>query len=208
MSKTGGLSELLLLASERKLQKDYQGALALYHEATEEVGDNAGVFVAIALCHYMITAIPGETHRKDHEKEAVYWMKRAIDLAPNHAHWHYLLGEIYQIVGSDDKSALQEYRQAIELNPYDAQVLFNSAGLHGPPEDPVSLEEAIGWVERAVQLAPRNADYHFRLGELYHEAGRFAEAQKLWLEILLWTSGLSHEYVARVRKALAPEENL
>ena len=205
MSKSRGLSKLLLLAGERKLQKDYQGALTLYHEAIEQFGENANVFVAIALCHYLTTATPGEVYRKDHEKEAVCWMRKAINLAPNYGHWHYLLGEMYQILGSDDENALREYRQAIELNPYDALVLFNLASLHGPPENLVSLEEAIGWVERAVQLAPRNPDYHFRLGELYHEAGRFAEARELWQEILLWTSNLSPEYVYRVRRALDSE---
>lgn len=202
MSKGRGLVELLLLAGERKLQKDYQGALALYREAIERFGENANIFVAIALCHYLMSAVPSETHRKEHGKEAVHWMKSAIALAPNHGHWHYLLGEMYQILESDDENALREYRRAIDLNPYDALVLFNSASLHGPPENLVSLEEATGWVERAVQLAPRNPHYHFRLGKLYHEAGRLAEARELWLEILLWTSDLSAEYVHRVRKAL------
>jgi len=202
MSKDRELAKLLLRAGERKLQKDYQGALTLYHEAIGQFGDNANVFVAIALCHYLITADPGEVYSKGHEKEAVYWMKRAIELAPNCGHWHYLLGEIYHVMWSDDENAVQEHRQAIALNPYDALVLFNSAGFHGPPENLVSLEEAIGWVERAVQLSPRNPDYHFRLGKLYQEAGRLAEARELWLEILLWTSDLSPEYVHRVRRAL------
>jgi len=70
------------------------------------------------------------------------------------------------------------------------------------PEQVVTLEEAINWLERAVQLEPDNPNYHARLGEFYREAGRPLDAMREWIRALLCPRPLDPGYVQMVEEAI------
>lgn len=207
MSHHKELLKLLIQAYEHQQQKDNREALVLYHKAVERFGANPHLFVAIALCHYRLTVDSRESE-PDHGREAISWMSQAVTMEPNRGAWHYLLGEMYQIIMNDYEHAAQEFRRAIELNPHNAQELFNAASLYEYPEKVVTLEEVIGWLEHATEVAPQDPHCRFRLGEFYHRAGRSSEAEEEWIVALSWCSQTPYYqgFIGTIREAIETDE--
>jgi tetratricopeptide (TPR) repeat protein len=196
------LASLLVRANELRRQKDYRAALALYLEALERFGENADLLAMIAGCHFSLALHdPHETGQN--YRESVAWMEKAIALAPNDARLHANLADYHQLGTLDYEQAAREYRRAMELNPSDVRAIIGTAALYGVPEEVVTLEEAISWLERATQLEPDKPDYRARLGQFYHEAGRVLDAEREWLKALLCPQPLDPGYVQMIEAALA-----
>jgi len=161
---------------------NHRAALAAYLEILELSGESAHLCAVIADCHFMM-AVGHEA--AEHFHEAVNWMERAVALAPGEGRLHAHLGQYYSTAVLDYGRSASEYREAIRLSPYDHSALVGSASLYGVPEGVVSLDEATGWMEMAVQLEPDEAWYHDRLAELYREAGRVTDSKREGLRALL-----------------------
>ena len=58
-------------------------------------------------------------------KEAIEAFKQAIRIKPDFAEAHFNLGAIYLIILNDTSSALEEYKILKDLNPEQANILFN-----------------------------------------------------------------------------------
>jgi tetratricopeptide (TPR) repeat protein len=175
---------LLCMANELRVRQDYQGALTLYLEYIERFGESADLFALIANCHFGLAAgNPNETGRSF--EDAVLYMEKAVLLAPDIAQFRIGLAQHYSLGLVDYEKALQEYREAIELDPNNTRALIGAASLDGVPEEVVELDEAVAWLEQAIHLQPDEPSYHYRLGQLYDEAGCPFDAQQEWIKALL-----------------------
>jgi cytochrome c-type biogenesis protein CcmH/NrfG len=81
---------------------------------------------------------------------AVTWAKKAINLAPANSQFHDILGEVQSLGTLEYQEAAQAYRRSIELDPNNLLALVGGAALFGVPEDVVTLDEEIKWLEKAV----------------------------------------------------------
>lgn len=66
-------------------------------------------------------------------------------------------------------SAIASLRAVAETDPTDAEAAFYLGRAHFALE---RWDEAVEWLEKAVELAPRQAAYHHRLGQAYGEKTR------------------------------------
>jgi len=175
--------DLLIQANALRHKDDYHAAVALYREAVEQYGETAELCGMIAQCYLWLVESTYGSAQDD--SDFIDWVKKAIASMPNNSRLHVELGEYYSLVKLDYEQAMQEYRAALELNPSDVKALIGIASLYGVPENVVTLNEAIQFLERATHLESHDPNYLFRLGELYYEAGRSADAEQAWLSSLL-----------------------
>lgn len=172
----------LSTANQSRQEWEYRQAVDSYKAAILRFGESAYLIRALANCYFQIGLYEGDWTAY---QLAIDWIKKAINLEPNNDQLHTELGKFYSIGTLEYQEAAQEYRIAIELNPYNLSALLSGVALYGVPEKVVTLEEAIVWFERVVQLEPAHPTHHFRLGKLYHEAGKNQKAETEWLRALL-----------------------
>ncbi len=175
---------LLAGANELRSRKDYEGAITLYTRCIKLFGDSADLLGVVAECYFALAFSPTDQTGRSF-REAILWMEKAVELAPTDARLHAHLAQYYQLGVPDPEKAAPEYRKAIELDPDLTGALVGAASLYGVPEEVVALDEAIGWLERVVQLDPDDPNHHYRLGKLYREAGHSSDAEKEWVKALL-----------------------
>ena len=77
------------------------------------------------------------------------------------------------------KQARAAIEQQLRANPNDAHLYWLSARIHRAFGD---IQEAVALAQKAVQLAPGNADYHLTLAELQ---GRIAEQSSMVKQLIL-----------------------
>ncbi|CAB1063370.1 hypothetical protein D1BOALGB6SA_8153 [Olavius sp. associated proteobacterium Delta 1] len=108
----------------------------------------------------------------DAEKARTY-LERAADLEPESGAVYRYLGDCHA-AGNMPQEAITDYRKAIRLNPQDAAsmsalgCLFEAQG-----ENP---EITLMFCRESVGLAPDNALFRYRLGQLYSNQNRLDEA--------------------------------
>ncbi|GIX05763.1 MAG: hypothetical protein KatS3mg115_0166 [Candidatus Poribacteria bacterium] len=143
------------------------------------------------------------------EAEQVY--KQAQQLEPNNPEWVFRLATVYDDLGM--LKALKLYEEAAQLSPNDARIYyrwgrflmnFGTAGqgvikLYGS-------DDAIPYLEKAVQLDPKLAGAHYALGIAYMRLGdlekgyqHLAEADRLGFMALEGVVYLAPLYVERGR---------
>jgi len=197
-SKT--LIRLLAKANQLRHQEDYQAAIAVYLEAVNRFGESAELLSTIANCYFALDL--GNPPGAD-ENLAVAWMEKAVALVPDSGPYRANLAQFYALGVLDYETAAQQYRIAIELAPTLTMALAGAASLYGVPENVVSLEEAIGWLERVAQLDPSDPNCHFRLGQLYFEAGRLTEGKTEWLRALTCPQPIRPYHAQTIESILA-----
>ena len=199
------LFRLLCQANELRYKKEYRAAVALYLEAIEKIGRHADLSCVIAACYFAVAASnPNETGESF--DKAILWMERAIVLEPDNPYLHVSLAQYYCLGTLEYEKAAQEYCQALSMNPNELEALVGAAALYGVPEKAVTLDEAIGWLERATQLAPGNPNYYLRLGDLYWEAERVSQAESTWLKALLCSEPLESG-TTRIAEAMSQSDD-
>ena len=114
--------------------------------------------------------------------------RRAIELKPNDAEAHRLLGTLCgQIIPANilagmkyGRCAMDEVKRAIELNPKSSNAwLSRGVGNYYLPEAfGGGVKLAIGDFEKAIQLDAKSAEAHLWLGIALRKAQRFPEARK------------------------------
>jgi tetratricopeptide (TPR) repeat protein len=119
-------------------------------------------------CAVSMPALGQEALQRGDPALAVTCFQYAVLFDPTNARLHTQLGAAYQARGDRDR-ALAAFGHAIHLDPKFALAralrgqLLEASG--GP------LRQAIGDYERAIELAPDNAQYHFALGRCSLAAG-------------------------------------
>ncbi len=173
----------LIRANELRHKQKYRAALEIYLNAFEQAKENTDLCVMTAYC-YLAFALSSESSDEDVRK-ALAWIEEAIATRPDEVRLYCILGQFRFLVAIDYAQAAQAYRKAIELSPDNIEALAGAASLYFIPAGVVTLDEAINWFERIVQLEPDNPISHFDLGQLYYAAGQRPGAEREWFKSLL-----------------------
>jgi len=190
-SESEKLVSLLHQANEMRNRGEYEAALLLYFDVLHKFGESADLLAMIASCYYHLSKY----------YEAVFFIEKAIKLAPDDACLYAALGEYHALGTLEVEWAAEAFRKAIELNPNSAEVLADAATLLWDlPERVITIDEGINWLERATQLSPNNPEYHFRLGVLYWEVGRVVDAEREWVKALLCSRPLEPINAKTIKK--------
>jgi protein O-mannosyl-transferase len=114
------------------------------------------------------------------EKQLHYWQTdetlfaHAVAVTKDNEIAHLNLGVVYEKQGRADE-AMNEYRQALKINPRRAHAHNNIADLLAASGH---LNEALAEYQIALQLNPAALPAHLNLGSLLVELGRFDEAKE------------------------------
>jgi tetratricopeptide (TPR) repeat protein len=79
-----------------------------------EIGEKPDLLAALSFCHFQLAGLELKYERY---KEAISFIKRAIDLAPNNGELHSALADYYELGTNEYGDAARECRKAIELCP-------------------------------------------------------------------------------------------
>ena len=109
----------------------------------------------------------------------------------------YFLGNSYMAMG-DLKEAETYYRRSIELNPGKAPYYTSLAGLLRKQSDK-NIEEAIGFLEKALVLDPADVPSHLQLGLCYEEKKDLEKAAALLERVTRLSPALLPAHVALAR---------
>ena len=116
----------------------------------------------------------GKALRKlGYPEEARLELEEALRFRPDRADIHYEHAQVLRALGKVE-SALNSYQRAASLGPPSSEVILEIALERARGKDPAQAAAAL---EQALEaLDQRKADTHYRLAEMYLEAGRFKEA--------------------------------
>ncbi len=157
----------LLQAADTFRNRNYQTASDLLREELNDREPDAQLLWWLALAQFALSIVV-PTANDEAGLEAIMFIKRAIQVRPDVARYHYFLGNMYEhVVCPDYVNAASAYRKALELEPCFYPALVALAGLYGVPEDVISLEEATGFCEKALSIAPTRS--------LWNDLVRFCE---------------------------------
>jgi hypothetical protein len=84
-------------------------------------------------------------------KPELHKLEYAVRLSPGNADYRHRLGSYLAFFGSDPQGAIEEYRAAVALNPYDSGTWFDLAGAYQVVGDIAGQRSAI---DRALQAEP------------------------------------------------------
>jgi tetratricopeptide (TPR) repeat protein len=157
-----------ILAQNLASKDDFQGAISQYRRAIELDPHLPGLHYELA--QMILANSTEEAARNEAEQE----LQRELALNPASAESEYMLGVIAWL-RSKPQESLEHSLEALKFRPdfVDAQIAAGKAlrSLHRPAE-------AVGHLETAVRLDPRNEVAHYRLAEEYREVGRTEDAAR------------------------------
>lgn len=104
--------------------------------------------------------------------EAVFYLKKAVQLYPNFFDAYFNLGLAYKNINEFDK-ALDTYEKALKLKPNDSSVYFNIANIYESKKN--DTFKAIEYYEKAYEYNTdeKDSDIHYFLGICYLKAKNF-----------------------------------
>lgn len=105
--------------------------------------------------------------------QAVSLAERLVAKSPSDDRYHFMLGALYDEAG-DRPAALEQMREAIEMNPENAAAL-NYLG-YSLAESGKQLDEAERLVKRALAVDPNDGFYIDSLGWVFYQSGRYRQA--------------------------------
>ncbi len=108
-----------------------------------------------------------------HPAQAAVPLQQALLLKPDFEQAHYDLGNLYYARG-DFTDAVGQYQIALQLNPRDAQALYNLGSVLMML--PGRLPEALTRYEQALQLIPDSAEIRGNYAQALMRSGRTADA--------------------------------
>ncbi|MFH1038217.1 MAG: tetratricopeptide repeat protein [PVC group bacterium] len=114
------------------------------------------------------------------EEESVKTLLLAAGANPDYAPAAYELGKIYVFQRKYDV-ALDAFRRALELTPYDHVIYDHLAGFHASQGQ---WKEAEEYARKAVYLNPDFAIGYDHLGVIYANRGRGEDARRCWRKAL------------------------
>ncbi len=142
---------LCFLLTQNRAQ-DFQTDLTLWEDTALKSPGKALVHNNLA------TAYLGKKRFEDAERS----LRTTLQLSPNHSQARINLGVLYAQQGNLEQ-ALDEFMSLINRGSADPVVLYNAGLALKNMNQP---EQALPFLEKAVERAPSNADYHFTLGQV------------------------------------------
>src|SRR5579875_3715708 len=100
--------------------------------------------------------------RKGLMRSAAQAYRKAVEYAPDNAHYRFRLSECYASIGLTEE-AIGELERARDLKPEESYYHFSLGNLYVRAG---RIEEAIASLQKATHFAPRDAYYNVRLGVL------------------------------------------
>ena len=107
-------------------------------------------------------------------KEAIVFLKKAIELNPELSEAYYNLGISYERLGKH-KDAIKVLKKTIELTPDDPNAYYALGYAYFQKK---KYKEAIDALEHTISLQPNNAFAFKKLGSSYLKAGKKDKAQE------------------------------
>jgi tetratricopeptide (TPR) repeat protein len=218
-------SKLFLARSMVEL-KDPKGALKILEQLQREDPDDVEVLYTLGSLYsslaeitmariqtvdpnsYLIEVLLGQYAQvKGVYRDAAEHFRRAIEKSPNTAELYYRYAHALW-AGGETEAALQQYRRALEIDPYDYRSGWEAARilLTDNPEEALKLvnqalkvkadvpealsirgrallsvhkpQEAIDDLNKAAALDPEDLTTHFQLARAYRQVGRTQDAER------------------------------
>lgn len=165
---------------DRWTKEDYEKAIGNYEQALQIDPSYARAWTGLSEVHSR-QADSGHVLLDEGYRKARKEAEKALELDPNLAEAHARMGWIKRIYDWDWTGADAAYRQALELEPANADVVQGAAYLAGTLG---RFDEAIALDRRAIELDPLKVQTHSNLGYHAYYAGRWEEAKqrsgRLW----------------------------
>lgn len=125
--------------------------------------------------HYELgQAILAESHLDASLAEAQHEFEASLRLNPMNARCECQLAEV-ELLRSHPSEASRHFAQAMRIDPDAACAM---AGVAAQLIDEGQEQQALGYMQAAVQRDPENAQFHFRLAALYRRLGMKEDAAK------------------------------
>ena len=150
---------------------DNQRAVELFQRAMELDPDYA---LARAYRGFADLVISGyDATPKDILEKSRIMVQEAVDMEPDDARCHWLLGVVYFCFGNVAAEE-QQYLQALALNPYDANVLATYGATRAQFGQ---IEEGIAHIREAMRINPYHPEWYWiTLGSVLYKARRYNDA--------------------------------
>jgi tetratricopeptide (TPR) repeat protein len=123
--------------------------------------------------HFELAEMLNSSSVAANQEEAESEYKKALKVNPLDVQSESRLGDIAAKKG-DLKEAYERYAHAVELQPDNAEANIGFAKVLMSMDQP---EKAQQHLEHAIQIDPTSAVAHFRLGTIYRQEGRTADAK-------------------------------
>jgi Flp pilus assembly protein TadD len=157
------VAEALAQGYEKIKSGNYNDAKAIYqHVLTREPG-NPDALSHLGICA-AVTGAPAV---------GLKLMQQAVQILPNAPTYHNNLGELLRMLGRFAE-AEAEFRTSLRLNPRDAGIV-STLGLTVAQQG--KTDEGLRLAREAVAMSPDAAPPHYRLGLIYAQLKRPAEAR-------------------------------
>ncbi|ACB73875.1 hypothetical protein [Opitutus terrae] len=165
-----------------------RSALAYAQRSTALAPERAVNVLSVAIAAGKLARVSGPRRRIDYARMAHTWATRALQLDPDYALAHHVLGQWH-----------------CEVATLNAPTRWLARMMGGLP--PASLSEAIAHLRRAVELAPDRPAHHAALGFALLAAGERDAARASLEQALALPSRDAHDTIeqARARQALQPQ---
>ncbi len=167
----GEIPETSDLYAESQLQLAYLAQRAGDIEGAVDHADQAlrARPESSAIIEFMISL----ERERDQLPRAVTLAERLVETSPTNDRYHFMLGALYDESG-DRAAALDQMREAIDLNPENASAL-NYLG-YSLAEAGEQLAEAENLVQRALAIDPNDGFYIDSLGWVFYQRGKYQQA--------------------------------
>lgn len=170
------------------LSKQYSAALDFLRSVRDRFGKVPDYRYKLGLAYYGVPNYPA----------AIDQFEALVRDYPNLDRAHYFLGHSYSATG-DLKNAEIQYRRALALNPQDASN-YAALGHVLRRDNDLRTDEAIGYLEKAMQLDPFDILSKEDLALCYEKKGRYPEAERLMDGVIRNQPGSvsAHRMLARI----------
>lgn len=156
-----------VIAHELTKQGDIAGAIKNYREALKIDPGTPGL-------HFELAELLTSSSEPGHTEAAEAEYKAALAINPFDEKSECRLGDIASS-RDDPRQAREYYSQALRLRPDDSDAALGLARTLLSMNQP---EKAVPILEHAVALDPTNTVAHYRLGTIYRQQGRTADANR------------------------------
>ena len=156
-----------VMAHELEKHGDDEGAIRNYREALKLDSKLPGL-------HFELAEVLNASSVAADQQEAEDEYKAALSVNPFDEKAEFRLGDISSRRG-DVQETYAHYSRAVQLQPDDSEANIGLAKVLMLMNQPDKGEPLL---QRALQLDPTSAVAHFRLGTLYRQAGRAADAKR------------------------------
>jgi tetratricopeptide (TPR) repeat protein len=177
---------------DRQDREALERQIAILRAAAEKQSSNAAAQYRLALAQSYLSEVALELRDRNQAKTSAEAgmdaAKRAVDLKPDDAENHRILGTLCgQVIPANvmaglryGRCALDSIKKALEIDPRSSKAwLSRGVGNYYLPESfGGGVKLAIDDFQKAIRLNAKSADAHLWLGIALRKAGRNAEARK------------------------------